>query len=62
MLTELKKEGFLTMVDTNGSNPEFIENIKELVDYWAMDIKAPLDKYEKVLDLLDEWSKNVPRR
>ena len=48
MLTELKKEGFLTMVNTNGSNPDFISELRDLVDYWAMDIKAPFDKYEKV--------------
>lgn len=41
----LKKEGFGVMIETNGTNPEVIEDfIKErLVDFWSMDVKAPLN-------------------
>ncbi len=37
-------------LDTNGSNPLVIKHLldKELLDYLAMDIKGPLDKYEKI--------------
>ncbi|MCD6096767.1 anaerobic ribonucleoside-triphosphate reductase activating protein [bacterium] len=36
----------LVGIETNGSNPEAIEflNKKKLVDFWAMDVKAPLDE------------------
>ncbi len=49
-LGEIKKRGFLVKLDTNGSHPETLENLfkKGLVDYVAMDIKAPLEKYEEV--------------
>ncbi|MBS4760782.1 MAG: anaerobic ribonucleoside-triphosphate reductase activating protein [Clostridium sp.] len=47
---KLKKLGFLTKLDTNGTNPETVQNLidKHLVDYIAMDIKAPLEKYEEI--------------
>lgn len=50
MLNELKAEDFLTKVSTNGFDPDFIEELNKLklVDYWAIDIKAPLDQYKKV--------------
>jgi len=40
----LKKLNLLVKVDTNGTNPKIVEELlnKELVDYIAMDIKAPL--------------------
>ncbi len=43
----VKKIGLLLQLETNGTNPEFIEKaISEgLIDYVAMDIKGPLDKY-----------------
>jgi pyruvate formate lyase activating enzyme len=42
--------GLETKLDTNGSNPKVISRLlKEcLVDYIAMDIKAPFDKYEQL--------------
>lgn len=47
-ISKIKKHGFAVKLDTNGSNPEMLENLlKEgLVDYLAMDIKAPLGKYD----------------
>ncbi len=46
-IAELRSMGFLIKVDTNGSFPDVIENLvsHKLVDYWAMDIKAPLHLY-----------------
>lgn len=45
--------GLATGVETNGSNPEFLEYLlkNKLLDYVAMDIKAPLvqEKYEQVV-------------
>lgn len=49
-ISEIKKMGFLVKLDTNGTNPEVLKKLleKKLLDYVAMDIKAPLEKYEKV--------------
>ncbi|MBU0497741.1 MAG: anaerobic ribonucleoside-triphosphate reductase activating protein, partial [Candidatus Thermoplasmatota archaeon] len=42
-----KKMGFLVKVDTNGMYPKQLENLidHQLIDYVAMDIKAPPEKY-----------------
>ena len=47
---EVKNLGFLVKLDTNGTNPDVIRSMLEqnLLDYIAMDIKAPFDKYEAV--------------
>ena len=49
-LRRIKDMGFAVKLDTNGSEPEVLKEILEnsLVDYIAMDIKAPLDKYKKL--------------
>ncbi|MEI6126809.1 MAG: anaerobic ribonucleoside-triphosphate reductase activating protein [Pseudomonadota bacterium] len=46
VLEVLKHEGFLTKLDTNGSNPDILQSIIAggLVDYIAMDIKASLNE------------------
>lgn len=43
----LKNQGLKTKLDTNGSNPEMLEGLIDegLVDYVAMDVKAPLNKF-----------------
>jgi len=50
-IRKIKNMGYLVKLDTNGSNPNIIENMidKKLVDYIAMDIKAPLQKYEEIV-------------
>lgn len=47
-IKKIKKLGFSVKLDTNGSNPEMLKDLinKKLVDYVAMDIKAPLNKYQ----------------
>ncbi len=49
-IKQIKDMGFLVKLDTNGTNPEILQHLIEekLVDYLAMDIKAPLNKYSKV--------------
>lgn len=46
-LTRLALLGVKIKLDTNGTRPEYLQNIIEdgLVDYVAMDIKAPWEKY-----------------
>ncbi len=43
-IKKIKKMGFFVKLDTNGSNPEMLGKLidKKIVDYFAMDIKAPL--------------------
>ena len=47
---KLKELGFLTKLDTNGSSPKILEYLikEELLDYVAMDIKAPIEKYKEI--------------
>ncbi len=49
-IKDIKDAGFLVKLDTNGSMPDVVEACLDrgLVDYIAMDIKAPLDKYSQV--------------
>jgi len=46
----IKELGFPVKLDTNGSNPFMVEKLLsgKLIDYIAMDIKAPLAKYDKL--------------
>ena len=50
-MKQIKDLGFLVKLDTNGTNPKMLKEIinNKLVDYIAMDIKAPLEKYEEVI-------------
>ena len=49
-ITKIKKEGFLVKLDTNGSNPNVVKEIidKQLVDFIAMDIKSPYERYNEM--------------
>jgi pyruvate formate lyase activating enzyme len=57
-LAKVKGMGFLTKLDTNGSRPEVVKKIIDagLVDFIAMDLKAPLDSYKRLagVDVLQE--------
>ncbi|MFZ3077712.1 MAG: anaerobic ribonucleoside-triphosphate reductase activating protein [Candidatus Aenigmatarchaeota archaeon] len=45
----LKKTGLLVKIDTNGTNPDIVKKIvaQRLVDFVAMDVKAPFNQYFK---------------
>src|SRR5512136_682372 len=49
---KVKKIGYLIKIDTNGINPEVLQELidKKLVDYIAMDIKAPKEKYNDLTE------------
>ena len=55
-IKRVKQRGFLVELETNGTNPVMVEQLIQdnLVDYFAMDIKAPLDedKYFEVIEKL----------
>jgi len=50
-ISKIKELGFLVKLDSNGTNPVILKQLVEekLVDYVAMDIKAPLEKYERTV-------------
>ena len=50
LIKKIKNLGYKVKLDTNGSNPIIIKRLlqEELIDYIAMDIKAPLESYELV--------------
>lgn len=54
----IKDMGFLLKLDTNGTNPDMIRDLikSNLVDYWAMDIKAPLNLYSEITNVETEIS------
>ena len=43
------QKGLKTKLDTNGCYPERLSEIIELVDYVALDVKAPFHKYNEVI-------------
>jgi pyruvate formate lyase activating enzyme len=49
-LEKVKALGFKIKLNTNGSNPLLLKKLieKKLVDFIAMDVKAPLNKYAKL--------------
>lgn len=49
-ITNVKQLGFLVKLDTNGTQPDVLASLINhgVLDYVAMDIKAPLEKYDDV--------------
>jgi pyruvate formate lyase activating enzyme len=49
-IAQVKELGFLVKLDTNGTNPVMLEKLLSagVLDYVAMDIKAPFEKYGEV--------------
>ncbi|MCM8813061.1 MAG: anaerobic ribonucleoside-triphosphate reductase activating protein [Candidatus Omnitrophica bacterium] len=54
LLEQIKQEGLAVKLDTNGTNPAAVQALiaAGLVDYVAMDIKAPLERrtYERLVE------------
>lgn len=52
LIKSIKKLGYAIKLDTNGTNPKMLHELikAKLIDYIAMDIKAPLERYEKVVN------------
>ena len=50
-IEKVKEKGFLVKLDSNGTSPQVLKDLvgKKLVDYIAMDIKAPLSRYSSVV-------------
>ena len=56
---EIKKLGYLLKIDTNGCYPKKLKELidKKLVDYIAMDIKAPKEKYDELTGIKTDLEK-----
>ncbi|OGZ28083.1 MAG: anaerobic ribonucleoside-triphosphate reductase activating protein [Candidatus Nealsonbacteria bacterium RIFOXYC1_FULL_40_7] len=71
-IKKIKEKGFLVKIDTNGSNPQMIEGLLDFVDYVAMDVKLPKERYgeifsdnsliQKSIDILRESKKDFEFR
>ena len=50
-IRKIKNMGFLVKLDTNGTNPGVVKQLQEseLIDYVAMDVKAPLASYAQTV-------------
>lgn len=48
---KIKRMGYSLKLDTNGSDPLLLKSLikKELIDYVAMDIKGPKEKYREIV-------------
>lgn len=56
-IKQVKELGFAVKLDTNGSFPEMLEKVLPDLDYVAMDIKAPLEKYSQIVNVDVDTSK-----
>ena len=50
-IKKIKDMGYLVKLDSQGSNPDMLKKLLDakLLDFIAMDIKAPLEKYSKIM-------------
>lgn len=50
-IKKIKAIGYLVKLDTNGTNPEMLGSLlkQKLIDYIAMDLKAPYEKYQETV-------------
>lgn len=58
-IKQVKELGFAVKLDTNGSFPEMLEKVLPDLDYVAMDIKAPLEKYSQIVNVDVDTSKSL---
>lgn len=60
---KLKSLGLNVKIDTNGSNPEMLQQFLDegIVDYVAMDIKAPRDKYDEITKCGEEMLEKIDK-
>ncbi|MDP3837114.1 MAG: anaerobic ribonucleoside-triphosphate reductase activating protein [bacterium] len=63
-IKKIKDRDLLVKLDSNGTNPDMLKRLidKKLIDYIAMDIKAPWEKYEAVVGVpvnLEKLQKSV---
>ncbi|MFH1710497.1 MAG: anaerobic ribonucleoside-triphosphate reductase activating protein [bacterium] len=52
-IKKIKQKGFLVKLDTNGTDPDYMKELvrDNLIDFVAMDVKAPLEDYNKAANV-----------
>lgn len=50
LIRRVKDLGFKVKLDTNGTRPDVLADVLPLLDYIAMDYKAPLERYPEITD------------
>lgn len=61
LINDIKSFGLLVKLDTCGSDAKALEQLVDLVDYIAMDVKAPLEKYHKITPVSEKLLDNIAR-
>jgi pyruvate formate lyase activating enzyme len=58
-IIKIRDLGFKIKLDSNGTNPEMLKKLvdQNLINYIAMDIKAPLSKYQTVVGVKTDLNK-----
>ena len=58
-ISKIKNLNFAVKLDTNGTNPEMLASLlaSNSLDYLAMDLKAPLEKYSSVVGTSIDYKK-----
>lgn len=58
-IEKIKSENFKVKLDTNGTDPEMLEDLikANLLDYVAVDIKAPFEKYSEITGVSTDTAK-----
>ncbi|KLO20985.1 ribonucleoside-triphosphate reductase [Marinitoga sp. 1197] len=62
-ISKIKELGYLIKLDTNGTNPEIVEELisKNLIDYVAMDVKAKPENYCKLINVQENYWNTISR-
>jgi len=61
-IESVKAMGYKVKLDTNGTNPDLLKKLLPLLDYVAMDIKAPAETYKEAVSAdvdLDKIKKSI---
>ncbi|GAB6189020.1 anaerobic ribonucleoside-triphosphate reductase activating protein [Marinitoga arctica] len=62
-INKIKELGYLVKLDTNGTNPEMVEELirKKLIDYVAMDIKAKPENYYNLINVPKDYWESITK-
>ncbi|MCX5782015.1 MAG: anaerobic ribonucleoside-triphosphate reductase activating protein [Elusimicrobia bacterium] len=59
IIKRINELGYSVKLDTNGTNPDVLKSLidQKLIDYIAMDIKAPFEKYDELAGIKSDLKK-----
>jgi len=60
-IKKIKSMDYSVKLDTNGSNPKMLKNLidKNLIDYVAMDVKLPKERYKELFLKVEDIEKSI---